>query len=155
MKKRKPSALSPIVGTYQRPSTLDVLCTINGMSIAARRAEYIFDGYEERQARAAQRVEDSDAIVEQIDWLCDSEEAATSAEDRARLSGLVDYLLSLQQEILAEQRRDEPKTPPLLTVQELLYVPVAYALSILRNVVLLALCWIALITVVIAILRAI
>lgn len=143
------------MGTYRKPSTLEVLFTVNSMSITARRAKYLFDGYEERQGRSEQRVDDSAAIAEQIDWLWESRAAASSAADRARFSDLAEYLLSLQIEILKEQRLDKPKAPPFVTVREILYVPVTYALSMLRNIVLLVLCWIALITVVLVIVRAI
>ena len=153
--KNKSGTISTIAGTYRSPSTLAVLFTISEMDAALRRAEHLFDGYEEREARSAQRIADSDAIAEQIDWLWESREDAPSSEEKLRLAEFAEYLLSLQVEILREQRLDIPKTPFLPTVRQILYVPVVYALSVLRNFILLILSWILLIAVLVAILRAI
>jgi hypothetical protein len=146
---------STILGGYRRPSTLDVICTVNSLDIAARRAGYLFDGYEERRARSERRLEDSEAIEEQIYWLCDSADPASDPDERSKFAELAEYLLGLQKDIIAEERLDQPKVPLLPTVGQMLYVPVAYALSVLRNLVLLVLLWIALALAVIAILKAV
>jgi len=155
MKTSRPNPLTTTMGTYRRPSTLVVLYTINGMDIAIRRAEYLFHDYEERQARSEQRIADSDAIAQQIDWLWESREDAPGAEDKLMIDDLAEYLLSLQLEILKEQRLDKTKAPLLPAIRQILYVPVVYALSVLRNIILLILCWIALIAILVGILRAI
>lgn len=155
MKRNVPGVLATISGSHRRPTTLEVLWTINELDIAARRAEHQLDDYLERQPRSQQRFEDSSAIATQIDWLWESREAACSEAERANFSALAEDLLSLQLDILAEQRRDRPKPPPAPTLGQVLYVPVAYALSMLRNVLLLTLCWLTLAAVATALLRAI
>lgn len=155
MKRNVPGVLATITGSHRRPTTLEVLWTVNELDAAARRAEHQLDAYLDGRARSQQRVEDSSAIAAQIDWIWESREAACSEAERAKFSALAEDLLSLQLDILAEQRRDWPKPPPAPTLRQVLYIPVAYALSMLRNLILLALCWLILAAVVIALLRAI
>lgn len=149
------STLKTMAGNYRSPSTLGVISMVHGMDVALRKAEYLFEDYEERQARAARRTEDCEALCEQIGWLSDSMDAAPTDAEKSRLAELAEYLLSLQKEVLEESRLDKPKRAPPPTVGQMLYVPVTYALSLFRNTVLLVLFWIALVLVVIAIIRVI
>lgn len=125
-------ALAAVMGTHRSPSSLDVISMCHQTDRMLKDYEFNL----ELQAWRAENYKDVEALMDQIDWLWESEESASTEKERAQIEETIGHLLSLIDELSAEIELSRPKKPRT-TIGEILYVPVVYLLTVLRNVVLL------------------